>query len=285
MTRLTTQQVESIAGNLAAYDSDLRSRTGVSLKALACRAAGFQEELMMQPVGTDVVAVIPVSIGLGVIEGFCDAVAHIVSYLGCKTFITEKSDVAGLAEAIERQAQVLMLADDHFFVAIHHAGHHIMDNTLATAKGFVTGLALMAGGNLANKNVLVIGCGRVGQHAVNELISMGSDVYIYDVNTDCYNVLYQVIDEAYHHRIHGVDDLNHALQKHHLILDASPAQDIIHAGHITQDSYVSAPGVPVGLNSAAMQKIGRRLLHDPLHIGVATMTAEAMKSCYEMNFS
>ncbi len=285
MTRLTTRHIETISDNLAAYDSDLMVRTGSSLKGLACRAAGFQEKLLPETAAKNVVAVIPVSSGLGVIAGFCDAVATIAAHLGCKTFITQKTDIAGLAEAIERQAQVLMLADDHFFVAIHHGGHHIMDNTLATAKGFITGLELMAGGNLENKNVLVIGCGRVGSHAVSELISMGSFVYIFDVDSDSYISLFQVIDNKYHDRIHVEDDLNQALTKHRLILDASPAKDIIRARHIMPDTYISAPGVPAGLDRDAMRKIGLRLLHDPLHIGVATMAAGAMKSCYDLNLA
>jgi pyrrolysine biosynthesis protein PylD len=210
-------------------------------------------------------------------------VAHIASHLGCRAFITEKTDVAGLAEAVEKQAQVLMLADDHFFVAIHHAGHHIMDNVLATAKGFVAGLASMTGGTLANKNVLVVGCGGVGQHAVSELIRMSANVSVYDINSDSYDLLFQVIDHIFHNHIHVEKDLNRALNKHRLILDASPAQAIIHAGHITPDTYISAPGVPAGLDQMAMQKIGRRLLHDPLHIGVAVMAVEAMKSCHDLN--
>jgi hypothetical protein len=35
--------------------------------------------------------------------------------------------------------------------------------------------------------------------------------------------------------------------------------------------------VPVGLDKEALLKIGNRLLHDPLQIGVATMTMWALK--------
>jgi pyrrolysine biosynthesis protein PylD len=281
MTRLTTQHIESIFDNLATYDSDLMARTGSSLKTLACRATGFPENLMTETADKNLIAIIPISSGLGVIAGFCDAVAHIAAHLGCNTFITQKKDVAGLAEAIERQAQVLMLADDHFFVAIHHAGHYIMDNTLATAKGFVTGLELMAGGSLEGKSVLVIGCGRVGQHAVQELINRRVNTSIYDINSECYKLLLQAIDKQYHPCIQVENDLNLALKKHRFILDASPAKNIIHARHITPETYISTPGVPVGLDQDAIKKIGPRLLHDPLHIGVATMAAGAMKSCHE----
>jgi pyrrolysine biosynthesis protein PylD len=279
MTRLTQHHVESIPDTLKAFDSDLRIRTGVSLKALACRAAGFQEKYLPETAAENVIAVIPISSGLGVIAGFCDAVAAVAAHVGCQTFITRKTDVAGIAEAIEKKARVLMLADDHFFVAIHHAGQHIMDNTTATAKGFAAGLELMAGGSLAGKDVLVIGCGRVGSHAVKALITMESFITIYDINPDSYISLYQAIDKKYHDRIRVAENLNHALANHRLILDASPAGNIIHAGHITPDTCISAPGVPAGLDSKAMKKIGTRLLHDPLHIGVATMAAGAMKSC------
>ena len=279
MTRLTQQHVESIPDTLAAFDSDLRIRTGGSLKTLACRAVGFQEKYLSETAAKNVIAVIPISSGLGVIAGFCDAVAAVAAHVGCNTFITRKADIGGIAEAIERQAQVLMLADDNFFVAIHHAGHHIMDNAAATAKGFSAGLELMAGGSLKGKNVLVIGCGRVGRHAVKALITMGVYISIYDINPDSYILLYQAIDNKYHDRIRVAENLNPALKNHLFILDASPAGNIIHACHITPDTCISAPGVPAGLDRHAMKKIGTRLLHDPLHIGVATMAAGAMKSC------
>lgn len=279
MTRLTSKDIESIAEALPSYDAQLMAITGCSLKALACRAAGFNEEWLSQTAPEITVAVIPISSGLGVIHGFCDAVAGIAAHLGCRSFITGKPDVAGIAEAIQDRAQVMMLADDHFFVAIHQAGHRIMDNTLATARGFAAGLALMAGGSLEGQRVLVIGCGRVGRHAVSALIEEKAYISIYDINHSSYELLFEAMDEYNRHRIRVLDDLEQALRTHRLILDASPAQGIIHPRHVRADTLVSAPGVPLGVHADALPSIGRRLLHDPLHIGVATMVAGAVKSC------
>jgi len=79
-----------------------------------------------------------------------------------------------------------------------------------------------------------------------------------------------------------IKDLDQALKSHKFIIDASPATDIVQARHITSDTYISAPGVPVGLDKKALLKIGNRLLHDPLQIGVATMTMLASK--FYVNF-
>jgi pyrrolysine biosynthesis protein PylD len=56
---------------------------------------------------------------------------------------------------------------------------------------------------------------------------------------------------------------------------------MIKAHHITSETYVSAPGVPLGLDKDARGKISDRLLHDPLQIGVATMVACALKAHME----
>ena len=74
-----------------------------------------------------------------------------------------------------------MFADDERFVAIDMANRRVVDNADATAKGYVAGLNLMAGG-LKGKDVLVIGCGPVGSFATEVLAKLESQVSVYDVN-------------------------------------------------------------------------------------------------------
>ena len=279
MTRLAPHDIDFVANDLIRFDADLSKKIGCSLTSLACRAIGFSEKSFLKACETASIAVVPVSAGMGVISGFCDAVAMIVSHLGCKAFVTQASDVAGLAEAAEKKADVIMLADDHFFVVIHHERHWFMDNSRATALGFVTGLALMSGERPIQQNVLVIGCGRVGQQAVSTLLTHDCNIFVYDLNLDNYRYLLQVTDDIYHARIQRVPRLDDALLSHRLILDASPAADVIRAAHIFSNTYISAPGVPLGLDAVAREKIGARLLHDPLQTGVAVMTAAAMQAC------
>jgi len=276
VTRLATDDVKSISAELSEYDAELTAKTGYSLRGIACRAAGVQEDQIENRLQNILIAVIPINAGEGVITGFCDAVAGIVSHLGCKTFITRATDVAGLAEAFEKKADIIMLADDHRFIALHAATGQLIGNAAATGKGFVTGMHLMAG-DLHKENVLVIGCGPVGCSATEELVAMRVSVSIYDITPACSIDMSEALKKTCHADIRSIKDLDRALQSHKFIIDASPATGIIQARHITAHTYISAPGVPLGLDQEARIKIGNRLLHDPLQIGVATMVISALK--------
>jgi pyrrolysine biosynthesis protein PylD len=276
VTRLKTNDIQYIGALLSDYDTELIKKTGCSLRAIACRAANIQESEFEKMSGDLLVGIIPITFGQGIIRGFCNAVKSIVSHIGCRTFITQATDVAGLAEAFEKKANIIMLADDDRFVAIHTQSRQVVDNAVATGKGFAAGLSLMVGG-LEKKDVLVIGCGPVGCAATQALVKLGSEVSIYDINLSRSNDLANRIKHLLDTEIKIVKELDQALTQHQFIVDATPAVDIIQAHHVTSDTYISAPGVPLGLNEAARSKVSDRLLHDPLQIGVATMTAGAMK--------
>lgn len=272
MTRLTTEDIASISENLAHYDRELISKTGCSLRQIACEAMDIAERDIQDVLPEVCVGVIPVSFGEGILGEFSQTVADIVAHVGCRTFVTEATDVGGIAESMERNADVIMLADDDRFIALHLRSRRIMDNSSATGTGYVAGLKCMAGG-LKGRKVLVMGCGPVGRSAVKTLLKLKTNVSIYDVNSKCYNVLFKVIDKI---NIHIVDHLDKALQEHDYIIDATPAEDVIHADHIDTGTVISAPGVPLGLGDAALTRIENRLLHDPLQIGVATMAMGAV---------
>ena len=276
MTRLASDDVRSISSELSGYDAELKARTGHSLRGIGCLTAGLPENEIQHRLKSARIGVIPITVGEGVIAGFCDAVAGIVSHLGCKAFITRASDVAGLAEAFEKKADIIMLADDDQFIALHAETRRFIENATATGKGFVAGMRLMAG-DLNKKNILVIGCGPVGRSATEALVAMGACVSIYDINHTLSIDLFETLRQRSNADIQILKDLDHALQNHKFIIDASPATDIIQARHIAADSYISAPGVPMGLDQDARFKIGNRLLHDPLQIGVATMVMSALK--------
>ena len=276
MTRLASDDVKSIPAQLSKYDSDLAAKTGYSLRGIACLAADIPEKDIRDRLKTALIGVIPITGGEGLIAGFCDAVAGIASHMGCKTFTTRATDVAGLAEAFEKKADIVMLADDHRFIALHVASRRSVDNDIATGKGFAVGLGLMAG-DLNKKNALVIGCGPVGRSAAEKLVAMGARVSVYDINSDRSIDLAEALKQSSNATIAVINDIEPALKSHKFIVDASPAVDIIQARHVTSDTYISAPGVPIGLDKEARLKIDNRLLHDPLQIGVATMVISAFK--------
>ncbi len=276
MTRLMTADINDIAVNLKNYDRGLVARTGYSLSSIACRAAEIDEAQIRTLLPDLRVAVIQITSGQGIIRGFGDAVSSILLHMGANAFVTRATDVAGMVESFEESADILMLADDQRFAALHIPSRSIADNAVCTGWAFATGLRLMAG-SLKGRKVLVIGCGPVGTSATESLIGMGANVTIYDIDIDSSNTLAATIGQVFDMKIEIVKTLDSALLRHKYILDASPASNIIHARHIGPDTYVSAPGMPCGLDDEAKKAISKRILHDPLQLGVATMLVCAAK--------
>ncbi len=276
MTRLQPPDIAGIAEHLKAYDAELTAKTGCSLKQIACRAAAVDETIFARRAAGTRIGVVPLSTGRGIIAGFCDAVAGIAMHLGCRAFVTRRMDAAGLAEAFEGKADILMLADDDCFAAIDIRSRRVSRNAQATGRGFAQGLELMAGG-VKNRAVLVIGCGPVGGAAALWLCRRGVQVCLYDiVERNCHD-LAATLSRLTGSKACIAGQLEPALADQQLIIDACPAGGIIDADHITASTWISAPGVPLGLTAAARVKLAQRLLHDPLQIGVATMIADTVK--------
>jgi pyrrolysine biosynthesis protein PylD len=276
LTRLITTDISDIAANLKNYDRELIARTGYSLSGIACRAAEIDEAQIKNLLPKILVGVIPISSGEGIIGGFGDAVLSILLHMGAKAFVTRTTDVAGIAESFEKNADILLLADDERFVALHIRSRSIADNAVCTGQAFATGLGLMAG-SLKGREVLVIGCGPVGRSATQTLIRMGARVSVYDVQAEPLMEWVKTIGQNTDSKIQIIKTLEPALQRHQLILDASPAANLIHAHHITPDTYISAPGFPCGLDAEAQARLSGRFLQDPLQLGVATMLVSAAK--------
>ena len=156
MTRLKVEDVQDIGHDLEAYDESLITRTGRTLKEIAMESVGMTVDEMDQSLSRFTVGVVPVTSGLGVIQGFTDAVKGILSHIGVKTCQSTATDVGGLAEVIEKGAAIVFLADDERFIAVNLTSKRVIDNAEATARGYVTALNLMAGG-LQGCEVLVIG--------------------------------------------------------------------------------------------------------------------------------
>jgi 3-methylornithyl-N6-L-lysine dehydrogenase len=270
MTRLTSEDIQFMKADLARYDIDLLRKTGLSLRQIACRAAGMEEAEARRSLAAGLVGVVPITSGEGIIDGFCEAVADIARHLGTRSFVTGSTDVAGLAEAVRKGADVVFLADDHRFIALNLSSRIVADNAEATARGYVAALDSLAGG-VSRRSVLVLGAGEVGRQAIAALLGLGARAAVYDPDPKKIRAL-------------GVEsgltvekDLEEALQKHGLIVDASPEAGIIKERHIKPDTAIAAPGLPLGLCPGALVSVGDRLIHDPLQIGVAAMLVLAIQ--------
>jgi len=275
MTRLLTTDIKDIPNSLTAYDAELVAKTGRSLFQIACQAAGVSEKTAGKSLQSTRVEVIPITTGLGLLQGFGEAVAAIANHMGCRAHVCQQTDVAGIVEAIASDVDIIMMADEKRFIALNLNTRKIADNAEATGRGFVTALHLMAASSSKEQRVLVLGCGPVGQHALKTLLEYKYPVSVYDMDPLKSAALLDTLGPDANRFIHQPSDLEDALLNHTLIVDATPSGGFICARHIKAESMISAPGMPLGLDRAARAALGKRLIHDPLQIGVATMLTMA----------
>jgi len=273
MTRLTRADLRNLEGSLAAYEHYLKDTTGLDLAGLALDAVGLSTDSTARHGFANLhFGVIPMSSGLGIVGGFAQSVAAIIDHLGCRSFVTKATDVAGIAEAVARRPEAIFMSDDRVFLAMDLKGGIIIHNTTAAALGFVAGLACMAGG-LADKKVLVLGCGAVGRAAAEALLERDARLLLVDRIAERRNALKAHLHARFGTSSDIVMETDETKADADLIFDATNTADHIDLHRITKRTLVAAPGRPCGITTAARRMLGNRLLHDPLHIGVATMVA------------
>lgn len=273
MTRLRKEDIETIAQGLRAYDNRLRLVTGRSLRELAGQAAGLNENDAAARVTGCRVCAVPMTCGQGVIASFAETVGAIASHLGFDAFVADHPDMAGIADAYDRRADIIISSDDHRFVAIHLGNRQVVDNNRSTGKGFSTGLSCMVGG-FKSKPVLVIGCGPVGRSAARHAARLGAAVTIYDTVTEQCRHFIEKWRPPFD--IFVSKNLTEAMGSHDLIIEATPASNTISSEAVRSTTMIAAPGVPCGVSPKARELLAERLLWDPLQIGVATMLMESI---------
>lgn len=277
MTRLKPGDIKDIPGRLAEYDGELLERTGRNLRGIACHALEVSEEDFLLLSKNVSIGVVPIRSGQGVIEGFSHTVKDIVKHIGFNAFVTDDTDVGGIAGAMERGAEVVMMADDSRFVALNVKQGRVVDNTEATAIGFVAGLDLMVGG-LKEQTVLIIGSGPVGRNAAPAALHRGAGVSVFDIENQRSRRLAREVEELTGKSVHIERSFEDALRNHFFLVEATNSAGVIAEAFITPGTYIAAPGMPLGLTPAAVKTISSRLLHDPLQLGVAVMAIDAARS-------
>jgi pyrrolysine biosynthesis protein PylD len=278
MTRLTGDMIEDVAHNMNVHDVDLRDLVGVGLKELAEATVGASDV----DAGLWKVAAVPITSGQGCIGSFSRSVSAIAFHLGFRSLVTQGTDVNGLHEAMSEGADIVVLADDLRFVALNVLTGRCVDNGLCTALGYVKALELAVDG-LSGKEVLVIGAGEVGAHAIRALVTSGARVKVVEPDPK------RAASASYRFCIEIVPGLEDGVRTHDLILNASPAR--IRSDWIRKGSVISSPGVPFSYDAVAKAKAN--IIHDPLQIGTAVMLlgaalglpAECQRSgdCFTLN--
>jgi len=122
----------------------------------------------------------------------------------------------------------------------------------------------------------VVGCGPVGGSAALKMLTLGAKLVIVEIELE---KAYRFVRDAgleSDDRVTIVDNIEGVMEKSGLILDASPAANIIARENLATGAMVAAPGVPMGLTKRAYLSMGDRVLHDPLQLGVAAMVAAVL---------
>jgi len=268
MTRLVEDWIKDIDVTIKEYESDLRFKTGLDFVALASAASGVARERIELTAKNSRVGVIPITAGQGIIGYFAESVAAILQCMNFDAFVTACTDVAGIYEAHQKGAKILFFADEDRFLAVNLERNIVAENDQATARGYVAALEA-ATGNLKDQEVLVIGCGPVGRAVLSNLKQKGAHPVAYDKDK---NVLTSLASEG----LKIVSDVA-IIAKYRLVVDATPEGGWIHKGMLHPEAWIVTPGVPLSLDPEAYAYYKQRVIHDPLHIGVATMAALVCK--------
>jgi 3-methylornithyl-N6-L-lysine dehydrogenase len=266
VTRLVEEWLKDISTTVKQYERDLKDKTGFDFVSLAGAATGLSRQNLELLAGNNRVGVVPITAGQGIIGSFSESVAAIVRSMNFEAFVTEYTDVAGIYEAHQQGAKILFMADEDRFLAINLSCNLIADNNRATARGYVTALE-GAAGELAGREVLVLGCGPVGLEALVFLREKGARPVAYDVDKKIMAFL-SGKDFA---TLSGSGEI----AGYSLIVDANPQGGWLTKGMLHPDAWIAAPGIPLSLDLKAYDFHKNRVIHDPLHIGVATMLAMA----------
>lgn len=263
MTLLTVEDLERTRRDLEGLDETCRAATGLSPYELGCRAFG------LTPVSKSLrqklkVACVPITAGNGILGDFCHIVAAIVEQLaGIEAFVTQRTDVSGIEDAIWSDADIVFLADDETFVAYNTRTNALSDNSIATGRVFAAVLDCAAGLSSGDE-VLVLGAGKVGRGACGYLADRGVSAYWFDAHLD----QAPGFDSALRCENWGARSWKH-------IVEATTASGLVEPSHVGPDSIVSAPGVPFGVSDQAVQR-AQLVFHDNLAMGVVAMLCQAL---------
>lgn len=266
MTRLVEADIRPILVNLKKYDGTVKQQTGMALMDIAMQAAGLKK-----PFPHMKTAVVPVTSGLGIIDGFSAAVCGILSCFGIDAFVTEKTDVGGIQEAYKNGAELIFMADDDVCSAFSLREGVYSDNGYATGIGFAAALkAAMDRRKGTERKVLVLGLGPVGCAAAEYLQESGCEVWVYDSQEGVLN--------SFIPKHPGIRAFNGRQPKKAFpyIYDATPVANVILREDVTKQTVIAAPGIPLGVETEAKQVA--EVIHNPLELGILTMYCECVKN-------
>ena len=274
MTRLTSSDIETLSDQLIDFDERLRRQTGRDMLGIACHGANISTKNIRNKIDNLTIAVVTITAGLGKITGFAQTIKDILTHLGFTAFIPPQTDAEGLALAIEDKADIIFMADDNRYFAINLKNALLVDNIQATGNVFAAALDLMAKG-IKDKSVLVIGAGPVGMASAQTLAEFGACVGVHDKDRVKCQKNCDSMNKSLTKKIEIVHDFESVSNKFNFFIEATNAKDVINSVMVNPETFIAAPGVPLGVTQNAMKKAGNKILYDPLQLGTAAMAVQA----------
>lgn len=266
MTRLSSDNITSINDRIPFLDESYRAATGMSPLEIGHFAS--ETELLPLDIRRRIrVACVPITAGEGIIGDFCETVSVILrEFADVDAFVTEAVDVAGLAEAEARRADLVYLADDNMCFCRNLRTGAMSDNGFATGRGFASLLYLSS--SPLDTDVLILGSGKVGAGAYHFLARRDVPLKWYDLReASSYGMDPEALDPRWKEKAWDS------------IIDATTSPSFIEEAHIAQGGTIAAPGIPFGVQDAALGK-ARLVFHDELETGVMVMFCEGTREGY-----
>jgi pyrrolysine biosynthesis protein PylD len=252
-------------------------KTGKGLLGIACHSYNVEEAVIHDRAKSFSFHVVPVTAGQGIISNFSETVCAILRFLGFTAEVTEKSDARGIALAFEMEADALFMADDHRFVGLNLHTRSVVDNSQATGRIYSAALDLMADG-IKEHDVLVLGCGPVGEAAACKLLSLGGRIILHDLDIlTAQKTQAKLSNLSAPDNISVTENINNSTVTYRYIVDATPAENVIPNTLLSEDTYIAAPGVPLGISSKGCNIMKNHLIHDKLELGVAAMAISILR--------
>lgn len=269
MTRLTVKDLNQRPKDLNAYDLELKAITGMSLLELSLKTIDMTvEQYKSKMTSMSWVAVIPTSMGEGILPGFSERVAEVGAYLGFPCRVTKGQDVTGFGEAVAGGSEMIVIADDSTFLALNLISRRVVNNSTATGEIYAVALACASKG-VADRYVGVLGLGPVGYAGANWLCSQGARLIVHDKDHKK-----QTSFLSRRGDIRGASSVEEVISLTDIVLDATNASNIIKVRGLEACLLLAAPGIPLGIDDPNSHMV--RLIHDPLQLGVAAMMVQAL---------
>lgn len=270
MTRLTKEDLDRIPKNLEAYDEELKTVIGLELTEIALKTSKMNSKEFTRRVSElKGLAVVPTTIGQGVLAGFSSAIARIGRHLGFSAAVTKSPDMAGLGEAVTGGSEILFCADDKTCLALNLISRRVVDNSSATGQVYAAAL-LITGRQVLDCPIGIVGLGPVGLAAAKWLCSRDHPIIVHDWKHD---IQCSFLED--HPSARGAESIEVVLAESDHILEATNSSNIIKVAKLDRHLTLAAPGMPLGVDDPNSDKIS--LIHDPLQLGVAAMLVQVLE--------